>query len=147
MHRHEGDRTIYIGPAWGVSSPTPESERSEWIRYGKYLFDTAITFHPISSQLRTIVPAYYAADALWKYYKTYEKGGVTAVAKTYAKDRAAQALTDLQTEATWNLVGADKIIPAPYKEPARAVLSKVMGKISEKEVDYIEGYLERRASI
>jgi hypothetical protein len=147
MHRHEGDHTIYIGPVWRGSRPISSSGRGEWIRYGKYIFDAAITFHPVSSQLRTIVPAYYAADALWEYYRVYEKGGATAVAKTYAKDRFAQALTDLQTEATWNLIGADKIVPAPCKESARVVLSNVMGKISEKEVDFIEEYLERRASI
>jgi hypothetical protein len=146
MHRHEGDRTIYIGPAWGGHIPTSNSNHGDWIKYGKYIFDTAITFHPVSSQLKTIIPTYYAADALWEYYKAYEKGGASAVVKTYAKDRAAEALTDLQTEATWNLIGADKIVPAPYKEPAKAVLNKVMGKISEKELDFIEGYLERRAS-
>jgi hypothetical protein len=126
--------------------PTRKSSRSDWIRYGKYIVDTVITFDPVARQLKTILPAYYAADALWEYYKAYEKGGPPAVVQTYAKGRAVEALTDLQTEATWNLVGADKFVPAPYKQPARAVLGKVMTKISEKEVDFIEEYLERRTS-
>jgi hypothetical protein len=110
------------------------------------LVDTVITLHPIGSQLKVILPAYHAADALWEYYKAYEKGGPEAVVETYVKDRAVEALTDLQTEATWNLIGADKFVPPTYKQPARAVLSGVMTKISEKEVDFIEGYLERRTS-
>jgi hypothetical protein len=146
MHRHEGDRTIYIGPVWGRSIPTTTSSRTNWIRYGKYFVDTVITFHPVGRQLKTILPAYHAADALWEYYQAYDKGGPSAVRRAYVRDRAIEALTDLQTEATWNLIGADRFVPAPYKEPARGVLSSVMGKISEKEVDFIEGYLERRTS-
>jgi hypothetical protein len=116
------------------------------IGYTKNLLDTIITLHPVGSQLKTILPAYYAADALWKYYKAYEKGGPGAVVQTYEKGRAVEALADLQRDATWNLIGADKFVPAPYKEPARMVLGKVMTRISEKEVDFIEDYLERRAS-
>lgn len=146
MHRHEGKRTIYIGLAWRGPAPTESSPHSDWVKYGRYFVDTAITFHPIARQAKTIIPAYHAADALWEYYKSYKEGGPEAVAETYVKDRAVQGLSDLQTEATWNLVGADKFIPPAYKKPAREVLSKVMTKISEKEVDFIEGYLERKTS-
>jgi hypothetical protein len=128
------------------STRTGTEKHGYWIGYTKNLLDTVITLHPVSSQLKTILPAYYAADALWKYYKAYEKGGPGVVVQTYEKGRAVEALADLQTEATWNLIGADKFVPAPYKEPAKMVLGKVMTKISEKEVDFIEEYLERRAS-
>lgn len=143
---HYPKRIVTIVVKHGGLIPTRKSSRNDWMRYGKYIVDTVTTFDPVARQLKTILPAYHAADALWGYYKAYEKGGFPAVAETYAKDRAVEALTDLQTEATWNLVGADKFVPAPYKQPAREVLSKVMTKVSEKEVDFIEGYLERRAS-
>lgn len=129
-----------------VGSAVHHNGNSDWIRYGKYIVDTVITFDPVASQLKTILPAYHAADALWEYYKAYEKGGLPAVVESYAKDRAVEALTDLQTDATWNLIGAEKFVPTPYKQPAKAVLGKVMTKVSEKEVDFIERYLERRTS-
>ena len=108
--------------------------------------DIVITLHPVSSQLKTILSAYYAANALWEYYKAYETGGPPEVAEAYGKDRAVDALTDLQRDATWNLIGADKFVPPLYKESAKAVLSKVMTTISKKEVEFIEGYLEKRTS-
>jgi len=137
-------RTIIV--KHGGLIPTSKSSRNDWIRYGKYVVDTVTAFDPIAGQLKTILPAYHAADALWEYYKAYEKGGPPAVVEIYVKDRAVEALTDLQTEATWNLIGADKFIPPTYKQAARAVLSEVMTRISEKEVDFIEEYLERRTS-
>lgn len=137
-------RTIAV--KHGGLIPTSKSSGDDWMKYGKYIVDTIIAFDPVARQLKTILPAYHAADALWEYYKAYQKGGPPAVVETYVKDRAVEALTDLQTEATWNLIGADKFVPPTYKQPARAVLSGVMTKISEKEVDFIEGYLERGTS-
>jgi hypothetical protein len=133
-----------MGPAWRGAVPNRSSPRRDWLEYGKYIADTAITFHPIARQLKTVVPAYHAADALWKYCRVYKEGGALAVAQTAVKDRAVQGLSDLQTEATWNLIGADKFVPAPYKEPVRELLGTVMTKISEKEVDFVEGYLARK---
>ena len=95
------------------------------------MLDVVVTLHPVASQLKTILPAYYAADALWEYYRAYDTGGPPDVAKDYMRGRVVEALTDLQTDTTWNLIGADKFVPSPYKEPAKAVLGKVMTRISE----------------
>jgi hypothetical protein len=116
------------------------------VNYGKYVVDTVLTFHPVSRQIKTIIPAYHAADAAWEYYKAYREGGVEAVADTYVKDRLVKGLADLQTEAAWNAIGADKFVPAQYKQPARQILNNVMTKISEKEVDFVEEYLARKTS-
>jgi hypothetical protein len=89
-----------------------------------------------------IVPAYYAADAMYRYYSAYSEGGVTKVEEAYLKDQATQTLASAQTEAVWAFSGADKWVPVPYKAPAKLAVNKIMTKVSEKEVDMIERYLE-----
>ncbi len=132
-----------MGRAFGGRIPTESSPRIEFEKYGKYVADT-LSFHPIPRQIKTVKSAYYAADAAWEYYKAYKEGGLKEVADTGAKDHLIGGLADLQTEAAWNTIGADKFVPSPYKKPAKEVLNKVMTKISEKEVDFVEGYLARR---
>lgn len=142
---------VLFGPTPGERGSISTGNRrirtqSPTVNYGRLAIDLALTFTPGVSQARVIVPTYYAADAMYRYYYAYSEGGVSEVEVAYLRDQATQTLATAQTEAVWAFSGADKWVPVPYKAPAKLAFNKIMTKVSEKEVDMIERYLEDQVS-
>jgi hypothetical protein len=142
---------VLFGPIRGERGSISTGSRrtrtqSPMVNYGRLAIDLALTFTPGVSQAKVIVPAYYAADAMYRYYYAYSEAAFSEVEEAYLRDQATQTLASAQTEAVWAFSGADKWVPVPYKAPAKQVVNKIMTKVSEKEVDMIERYLEDQAS-
>lgn len=114
--------------------------------YGRIVLDVAFTVTPVPSQVKVILPAYYAADAMYSYYVSHKTGEVSEVTKEYLKRDTTRRVATLQTEIIWDFSGADKFVPPQYRAYAKQALNTVMTRVSEKELDFVERYLEKQTT-
>ncbi len=98
---------------------------------------------PLISELYA---AYSVADYLWsnwqlisELYNIYEKKVPAGLATVIGTDIVKDGLTDVQTEVFWSQIS--KAVPAPLQPQAKTVVTNVIEKITDAEVDFVTHFL------
>lgn len=94
--------------------------------------------------VRELHSAYIVADSIYKnwslvneLYDKYKKDGWTGVVDSRA---AHKALTSFQTSIIWEAV--KDIIPERLHNRSLRILSTVVDKITDKEIEYVKSFLQ-----
>lgn len=97
--------------------------------------------------LREIWLAFEAANIIYthwklikKCYKSYEKGNLKEVVKIVGKEIFSEALLSKEFAIIWNVING--YIPNGRREVIKTLLSKIMGELTEEEIDFVARHLE-----
>lgn len=119
------------------------------IRIGEPLIRTTLNLvlhqTPILRELRS---AYLVADAMYahrdlikKFYNSYQRGGLTGVAKEVRSNAVHDVLSSAQTNMVWAAISG--FIPRSYHDLSFDILSMVIEKITDEEIKYVRRFLEQ----